>query len=184
MKDLSMDDAEIVARCLSGETEAFEMIVKKYQSGLLSLAWQILQNREEARDVAQDVFVQTYERLSHFDRTRSFKNWLYSIAYKRCLDRKRMEKSHLRLLKRFSGETSLFNSEKKTEKSLEEAEEWSSLLPLLQEKERAIVWLKFGEGYTSPEIGRILRCSENTVRAYLFNAKKKVKRWLEAKKNV
>jgi len=95
-----MDDSKIISRCLSGEVEAFELIVKKYQANMLFLSWGILGDKEEAKDVTQEAFVQSYLNLSRFDRTRSFKSWLYSIAFKRCLDRIKKEKSLREFIKK------------------------------------------------------------------------------------
>lgn len=83
----SMDDGQIIACCLAGEREAFEMIVNKYQARVLSLAWSVLGNRAEAEDTTQEAFIRAYTNLRDFDQARGFKNWLYAIAYKRCLDR-------------------------------------------------------------------------------------------------
>jgi len=90
-----MQDKEIILRCLKGEIEAFEILVKKYEKNVLCLAWNILGNKEEAEDVAQETFIQAYLSLNKFDMKRSFKNWLYSIAYRRGSDRKRKEKVFL-----------------------------------------------------------------------------------------
>ena len=92
-----MEDNQIILSCLSGEKEAFEMLVTKYQAPLLHLAWRILGDKDEAKDVTQDAFVQTFSNLDRFDRTKSFKNWLYSITYKKCIDRKRKARSHWNL---------------------------------------------------------------------------------------
>lgn len=87
-----MDDSEIVARCLAGEREAFEMIVNKYQAGVLTLAWCVLGNKAEAEDASQEAFFRAFVNLPTFDRAKGFKNWLYAIAYKRCLDRIKRER--------------------------------------------------------------------------------------------
>lgn len=68
---------------------AFGLIVKKYQSTLLSISWNILRDMEEAKDSVQEAFLQAFQNLKKFDKKGSFKNWLFSIAYKRAIDRKR-----------------------------------------------------------------------------------------------
>jgi RNA polymerase sigma-70 factor (ECF subfamily) len=60
-------DAELVARCLRGETEAFEPLVERYQRPLFNLVWRMLGDREDARDVVQGAFVKAWERLESFD---------------------------------------------------------------------------------------------------------------------
>jgi len=96
MNDTFMEENAIITRCLNGDTEAFEMIVTRYQEPLMALCWNILRNPEEARDTTQDTFVQAFRHLNRYDQVRSLKNWLYSIAYHRCLDKIRKHKSFLR----------------------------------------------------------------------------------------
>ncbi|MCP2604591.1 RNA polymerase sigma factor [Candidatus Aminicenantes bacterium AH-873-B07] len=174
-----MQDKEIISRCLKGEIETFEMLVKKYETHILSFTWNILGNREEAEDATQETFIQAYLNLNRFDMKRNFKNWLYSIAYKRCLDRKRKEKSFFRFIKKFiSGEKSRINIEKKR---IEYSEKFAPLLSKLNEKERTAIILKINEGYSAKEIAEVLNCAESTVRVHLFNAKRKLKKLLEEK---
>ncbi|MDQ1353686.1 MAG: type pilus assembly protein PilQ [Acidobacteriota bacterium] len=68
-------------------------MVKKYQSHVIALAINILGNRDDALDMAQETFVQVYTNLGRFDTQRNFKTWVLSIAAKRCLDHLRKRKS-------------------------------------------------------------------------------------------
>lgn len=179
-----MDDSKIISRCLSGEREAFELIVKKYQVNILSLSWSILQDKEEARDVTQEAFIQSYLNLSRFDRTRSFKNWLYSIAYKRCLDRKKKEKSLTKFIKKFIKEEELSSKGKNKETRIEDSEVFSSILKNLNKNERTAISLTMNEGYSAREIAEILGCAESTAWVYVFHAKRKLKKLLEETKDV
>ncbi len=179
-----MDDREIISQCLSGEIEAFEMLVNKYQSDILSLTWSVLGNQEEAKDVTQEAFIQSYLNLNRFDSTKSFKNWLYAIAYKRCLDRKRKEKSLTKFIRKAIQENRPGAKEENKEGRIEDSEIFGPLLSRLNGKERITISLKMSEGFSAKEIAEILRCAESTVRVYLFNAKKKLKKLLEEKKHV
>jgi len=179
-----MDDSKIISRCLSGEVEAFELIVKKYQANMLFLSWGILGDKEEARDVTQEAFVQSYLNLSRFDRTRSFKSWLYSIAYKRCLDRIKKKKSLREFIKKLIKEEELSNEDKNRARRVEDSEIFSPILKKLNENERAAISLKINEGYSAKEIAEILDCAESTAWVYIFHAKRKLKKLLEEKKDV
>ncbi|MCP2618637.1 RNA polymerase sigma factor [Candidatus Aminicenantes bacterium AC-335-A11] len=153
------------------------MLVKKYEKNVLCLAWNILGNREEAEDVTQETFIQAYLSLNRFDTKRSFKNWLYSIAYKRCIDRKRKEKSFYKFVKKFIyGEKLRINIEKE---GIEYSERFAPLLSKLNEKERTAIILKINEGYSAKEIAEVLNCAESTARVHLFNARRKLKKLLE-----
>ena len=184
MKPSLMEDKTIVSRCLAGESEAFEVLVNRYQEKILSLSWSILQNKEEAKDVTQEAFTQAYFNLVHFDKTKSFKNWLYSIAYRRCIDRKRKEKLLTQYIKKTKKEKRLNHNSKDKERRLDNSEVFGPILARLNEKERTAISLKVSEGYSAREISKIINCAESTARVYLFNAKRKLKKMLEEKKDV
>lgn len=179
-----MDDNKVISRCLSGEIEAFELIVKKYQANILSLSWSILGDEEEAKDVTQEAFIQSYLNLNRYDRTRSFKNWLYSIAYKRCLDRKKKERSSKRFIKKLIKEEELSDKGINSERRVEDSEIFGSILKKLNKNERTAICLKMNEGYSAKEIAEILDCAENTAWVHIFHAKRKLKELLEEKKDV
>jgi len=179
-----MEDKEIILRCLSGEIEIFEMLVIKYQADVLSMTWSVLGDKEEAKDVTQEAFIQTYLNLNRFDSTKSFRNWLYAIAYKRCLDRKRKERSLSRFIQKAIKEKNPNTEVESEEKRLECSETFGPILNKLNEKERTAIYLKMSNGYTAKEISEIFNCAESTVRVYLLNAKRKLKKLLKEKKHV
>ena len=73
-------DEELVHECLSGRQEAFEVLVKRYEKQIFSLAFRLCGNYDEAADLAQDAFIQVYKALPKYDNSRRFFPWLY-----RCL---------------------------------------------------------------------------------------------------
>src|SRR5262245_46294756 len=79
-------DAAIVARCLEGQQDAYEVIVTRYQRGLFNVAFRMLGNYEDARDATQNAFVKAYEHLDSFDPEQRFFNWLYRILKNECLN--------------------------------------------------------------------------------------------------
>lgn len=166
-----MDENELIEKCLGGDMEAFESIVRKYQSFLFSLCWNILRNVDEAKDSVQEAFIQAFQNLQKFDQKRSFKNWLYSIAYRKAIDRKRKITSFIRKIEEIKR-----NSK---ESLVENRDEIWKLLENLNSKERTAILLQISEGFTAKEIGNVLGCSENTVRVHLFNARKKLKKLLK-----
>ena len=179
-----MEDNQIISSCLSGEKEAFEMLVKKYQAPILHLAWRILGNKDEAKDATQDTFIQTFSNLDSFDRTKNFKNWLYSITYKRCIDRKRKEKSQRNFMYRAAKEKPLYDRDRVHPERIEDSKVFSPALKELSTKERVAITLKINDAYSASEIANVLGCAESTARVYLFNAKKKLRKILQGKKHV
>jgi RNA polymerase sigma-70 factor (ECF subfamily) len=79
-----MDDVTAIEKCKAGETEAFNYLVKKYQSEAISHAVAILGSREDALDAVQQAFLDAYRTLERFDSSRRFYPWLYTILRNRC----------------------------------------------------------------------------------------------------
>jgi RNA polymerase sigma-70 factor (ECF subfamily) len=180
MRDESMTDKELLRSCLLGEVEEYHKIVERYRTKALALAINILGNREDAEDASQDAFIQVYKNLEKFDFQRSFPNWLYSILYKRCLDRLRKRRRFSQFYQRFKAEPQQSFSVSPANPKfslLDKQEVMNSLKP--QERISLILWAN--EGYTSAEIANVLRCSSSTARVHLFKARKKIKTLLENK---
>lgn len=87
-----LDPDDLLERCRQGDDLAWEALVRRYQGRVYSVAWHYLGNREEARDAAQDVFVQVYRKLHLLEEGQAFLPWLLRIARNRSIDRLRREK--------------------------------------------------------------------------------------------
>ncbi len=173
-----MEDNQLVRDCLHGETEEFKKIVEKYRGKTMALAFNILGNREDAEDVCQETFLQTYRHLDRFDTQKSFSNWLLSILYKRCLDQLRKRRRFLAFFTRAKGEAEECFRSPSLRPSTQNPH-LHSLMERLSPKERITLYLWAGEGYTSREIAEVLRCSPNTARIHLHKARKKIRSLLE-----
>ncbi len=80
----------LVERCRGGDDLAWEALVRRYQSRVYAVALHYLRNREEAQDVAQDVFVRIYRNLESFDNEEeNFLPWMLSLTRNACIDRLR-----------------------------------------------------------------------------------------------
>lgn len=179
-----MDDERIVSSCLAGRREAFELLVKKYQAPILHLAWRILGDEDEAKDAAQDTFVQAFNNLQRFDRNMSFKSWIYSIACKRCIDRKRKEKSRWNFLQKVIRERPLYTKDEDRTYRIQDSGDLYRVLKKLSARERVAITLKVNDACSAAEIAKVLGCAEGTARVYLFNARKKLRKMLQGKEHV
>lgn len=90
-------DEELVPACQAGDGPAWEALVKRHQDRVLNLAYQFTGDRDEARDLAQEIFVRLYLRLDQYDPARPFRFWFNSLARNLCIDhyRSRREKQRL-----------------------------------------------------------------------------------------
>jgi len=78
---------------LSGDIDEYSVIVERYHTGLTIYCERLLDNRTSAEDVAQQAFINAYDKLKKFDNTKaSFATWLYRIARNLCIDHLRQQK--------------------------------------------------------------------------------------------
>ena len=84
-----LSDEEVVARVLAGETGMFEVVMRRHNQRLYSVARAILRNDGEAEDVMQDAYVRAYEHLNQFAGRAKFSTWLTRIAVHEALARQR-----------------------------------------------------------------------------------------------
>lgn len=80
-----MSEDVIIDRILSGDRQAFALLVSAYEHKAMSLAQRIVRDHDQAKDLVQDAFVKAYTNLGRFRRTSSFATWFYRIVYTTCL---------------------------------------------------------------------------------------------------
>jgi RNA polymerase sigma-70 factor (ECF subfamily) len=99
---MELSDNEIIERTLNGEPEAFNLLVRRWERQIYSLAFRTLQRDEDAYDVCQETFLSAFRNLSKFRGEAKFSSWLYRIALNCC---------HTRLRQRNNGHLSLEQQE-------------------------------------------------------------------------
>lgn len=75
-----MGELELVQRSLNGDLEAWGEIVYRYKEAAFGVALAILHNRADAEDATQEAFIRAYERLHHYDLSRKFSTWLFTVT--------------------------------------------------------------------------------------------------------
>lgn len=80
------DDAQLVARSLKQDHEAFGHLIDRHASAIVNLAYRMVGNRVEAEDLAQEAFLTAFKALSTFRADSKFSTWLYRIAANKCKD--------------------------------------------------------------------------------------------------
>jgi len=76
----ALDDNQLVTSFLNGTTNAFDILVDRYQSRLLNFVYRTVGDRERAEDLVQEVFIRVYRHLARFDQGKKFSTWIYTIA--------------------------------------------------------------------------------------------------------
>ncbi|OQW63044.1 MAG: hypothetical protein BVN29_17810 [Nitrospira sp. ST-bin5] len=80
------DDAQLVARSLKQDQEAFGQLIDRHASSIVNLAYRMVGNRAEAEDLAQETFLSAFKSLATFRADAKFSTWLYRIATNKCKD--------------------------------------------------------------------------------------------------
>ena len=75
-----LPDNELIPLVIKGDQQAYKVLVERYQSYIFTLAYRLMQSREDAEEVAQDVFVKAYRSLADFKGGSKFSTWIYTIA--------------------------------------------------------------------------------------------------------
>lgn len=92
---VSLDDQLYIQRVLDGNSSSFTSLVEKYKDMVFTVCFRILRQREDAEDVAQQVFLKAFRNLHAFQGKSRFSTWLYTIAYRTALSQSQINKQEL-----------------------------------------------------------------------------------------
>jgi len=173
-----VEEQEIIQGCLGGSAGSQRAMVETYGTLVLSVALNVIGNRQDAEDVCQETFLQVFRRLDLYDPARSFKTWLLTIAYRRSLDMLRKKRRFAEFSARARFEPATIGRAE-TAAASDPPPLPSRLLETLSPRERTALCLWANEGYTAKDISEVLSCTPSTARVYLFNARRKIKALLE-----
>ena len=178
-----IDERGLIQRCIAGDATAFEPLVEKYRQRVWRLAYQVLHDREEAWDVAQEAFVRAFHSLPSFRGQSAFYTWLFRITVNVATDRHRQRGAQARAFgpERVSEEEWARTTpdpgggpEQQAARK-EQRERIRSALDALPPKARTIIMLSDVEGLSYREIAEVLNCPIGTVMSRLHNARKRLK---------
>jgi RNA polymerase sigma-70 factor (ECF subfamily) len=166
------DDVVWVARCLRGDSSAFEAIVRRYERALFSVAYRLLGDYEDARDATQNALLRAYEGLDTYDPNRRFFSWIYRIAVNECLNARRARRPGEPLsdhLEAAPADGPLQNVE-----AMERSESIDAALVRLSEEHRLVVVLRHFADLSYTEISEAIGVPEKTVKSRLFEARQRL----------
>jgi RNA polymerase sigma-70 factor (ECF subfamily) len=176
-------EADLVRRCQDGDEAAFRQIVERNQSKVYSIIYGILRNRNDAEDIAQQVFAKIYFSIKGFDFRSSLITWVYKITVNECYDYLRKQK-----VRKLVYESDLAEDDARTmenssvaverrpaiDKRMERRDYLMKLLSKVSEEERSLLIHKEVEGLTVEELAQMTGLNENTIKVKLFRARQKL----------
>jgi len=164
------DDAELVARCLRGDVEAFEPLVARYQRVLFGVALRFIGDREDARDATQNAFVKAYEKLCTYDPSHRFFSWIYRIVVNESLNLRQRRPAHQRLDEGLASSESPYAEAE----AHETAERVQAGLLQLSPGHREVVVLRHFAELSYSDISDALGLPEKTVKSRLYTARQRL----------
>jgi RNA polymerase sigma-70 factor (ECF subfamily) len=166
----------------NGSREAFATLVNEYSQDIIRNCYSFVHNREDAEDLAQEVFVEVYKSIRRFRKDSDIGTWLYRISVNKSLDFLRRRKRK----KRLSDLRELFALKSKPapepHRKLEEAERKRLLhekIELLPENQKIAIVLSQFEAMSNKKIANIMETSESAVEALLHRARQNLRKHLE-----
>jgi len=170
-------DQYYIDQVLQGDTNAYAILVNRYQDFIYTIVLRMVKVREEAEEVAQDAFIKAFESLEHFRGESKFSSWLYSIAYRKALDRirknKRQQTSEL-LEEITEGDIGILDNGLNRLEQKERKELIKNSIMQLAETDAAIVTLYYFEEQSVKEISEITELSEDNIKIKLYRSRKKL----------
>ncbi len=180
-------DRTLVERVLSGNTRAFGIIIKHTEGLVAQIVFKMISDREERRDIAQDIYLKVFQKLDSFRFQSKLSTWIARIAYNTCINQ--LEKNKI------SSTATYFEMpvddgdlahEYPDRNDIEEdliGAEFASLLQSELEKLPALykllITLYHHEELSYSEIAQIVTLPEGTIKSYLFRARKMLKERLQ-----
>lgn len=186
-----LEDQKLVDRAQSGDLESFSALVERYHERAVHAALSMVGNMEDARDLAQEAFVKSYENLERFKSESRFYTWYYRILTNTCRDFLRKKK----LRKTFSfwfgkdeeGEDADLSAQIKDSSpdagevlhQKEFSESVHEAMERLPFRQKSVFTLRYMEGMPLDEIAETLGITEGAVKAHLWQAGQKMKEMLK-----
>ena len=188
-KSEPMDEQSLRQELTCGNPAAFEQLVESHQRRVVNTCYGFVHNKEDAEDIAQEVFLEVYKSIDSFRQDAEISTWIYRISVSKSLDFIRKQKRK----KRFGHLKTLFGSQQEQIEQIVdpaadtphehlEAQERANILrqavDSLPENQRIAIVLNKYEGFSYQEISDIMGTSVSSIESLLHRAKKKLQKKL------
>lgn len=163
----TMTDLERVERCLKGDPQAFDELVREYQRPIYRLCFRFAKNTEDAYDLAQDAFLKAYQGLRSFNRRSSFKTWLYRVAINHCINFTQRQRVRGEEVEIGQAEDHSIQIHEVAERK-EQMEMLRLALEKLPPRQQSAIRLRIYQQLSYEEISRVLKCTVSTAKTNVF----------------
>jgi RNA polymerase sigma factor (sigma-70 family) len=170
---MQVEELQIIAEIKRGNSNAYAVLVQKYQNVVFSIALKVLKNREDAEEIAQETFIKAYRSIQSFQAKSKFSTWLFRIAYNTCITavrKKRFQTTGIEQMGEMEDAEGSYGEfpEEERVKYLEMA------LTRLSEDDYTLIILYYYQDQNVEEISQVTGLSESNVKVKLFRARNKL----------
>jgi len=165
---------ELIERIKNGDENAFEQFIKEKERLLKSVAYGILQNREDVEDALQNCYLRFFKSKGRLNESKNPTAYLVQIVKNVCFD---LLKSDRKGYKEDFESANLSYTENKAE-NIDRKKVIASAMKILNDKERLVISLVHTQGYTSYEVAELTGFKDSTVRTYYMNGREKMKNFI------
>lgn len=167
-------DISLVERYANGDMTAFDELMIRYERQIYRLCYRFTSNADDARDLAQEVFIKAFEHLAGFRKESSLKTWLYRIATNHCINHVKSNSQQFVEVTETVRQTTATAQLELEEK--EQREHFRLMVKRLPPKQRAILELRIHEQLSYEEIATMSNRSVSTIKASVFFALEKLRK--------
>jgi RNA polymerase sigma-70 factor, ECF subfamily len=184
---MAHDDTDLIIEARKGSAQAFEKLVHRYDKQVFAVAAQYVNSADEAKDIYQEVFLRVYRSLNNFRFNSGFNTWLFRITTNVCLTHRDQSRRHRHDSIHDAEDPDSHGSEAilhdKTPggspdvmaDSAEIGRNIETALDSLSPRQKLVFTLRHYQGYRLREIAVMMKCTEGTVKRYLFTATQKMR---------
>jgi len=181
---MTRSDVQLMLDVKAGDQQSFELLLQRYRTPLVNFLYRMVRNREQAEDLAQEVFLRVYRAREDYEPSAKFTTWLFRIATNLALNSLRDHR--YQKLEISMDAPIVADTEEGDERMMEVADEHPDIeqhlveearkkmirhaIEKLPEKQRAAVLLHKYQELDYSEISKILQCSESALKSLLFRA--------------
>ena len=185
------EQPEWLEKVRQNDIYAWEKLVKEYENMVYHIAYRMMQNEQEAKDISQEIFIKVYRNLPKFDEKSTFSTWLYRIAINTCIDALRKNKTKQTIsweqhIEQNKNETITYTTETPEEICLQK-EKQNNIMEALQNlspEHKAVILMRDIQDMTYGEIAECLSVSLGTVKSRIARAREQFKKEFLAKKEL
>lgn len=186
---MSDQERDLIEKSKQGDIDSFEKLIRDHQQLAFNIAYRMLGNIEDAKDVSQDAFIKIFKSINSYKGDSSFSTWLYRIVTNTCIDelRKRNKRQIL------SYDIPIATEEGEVERNLpdpgptpedivdrkESQRKIRDAINNLNEQHKAVIVLRDIKGFSYDQISEILECPEGTIKSRISRARSALKSLLE-----